>query len=543
MDAALVRKIYDELERRGVAIWIDGGWCVDALLGHQTRPHSDLDIAVETSSVPKLRSLLSEWGFSDFARPDSTSWMFVLSDAAGNKVDVHAMDIDAQGRGVLGPPELGHFYPAGALDGAGVVDGAPVRCVAPEVMVQFKMSFEQREIDRADVAALCERFGINALDPATGALLILPAWSCPRAMLARSRNDERAGGSLLRRSRLRDQPRTPDNRMVAVNVGKKTSSPLLLRNDGRPPQEGLPDDPEPSWQSRGFNTLLRLLPFKKRLASAAIVQERVRRLTSQPASHEPVRLGRGVEITKKIVAGWPVYYMASSANREVDAQVIFLHGGGYIQEIVPAQWRFIGYLTRYAPARCIVPIFPLAPRGTANEVVPATAELVRNLLDNAGPDNVTLIGNSSGAGLMLATVQRLRDSGFPQPKMMVLISPWLDASISRKEQEALAARDPMQAVPGLVAAGRLYAGDLDVAHPYVSPLNGDLRDLAPMMVFSGTRDLLYPDSIDLARKAERVGAPVELHLRKGQPHNYALLPTPEGREARALIARAVASRP
>jgi acetyl esterase/lipase len=122
----------------------------------------------------------------------------------------------------------------------------------------------------------------------------------------------------------------------------------------------------------------------------------------------------------------------------------------------------------------------------------------------------------------------------------VLISPGADFKISRPEQVAIAARDPINDIPGAREAGRLYAGDLDVAHPYVSPLNGDFRGLAPMIVFSGTRDLFYPDSIDLAAKARAAGVPVELHLRRDQPHNYAGMPTPEGRQARAIILRAVA---
>jgi acetyl esterase/lipase len=61
-----------------------------------------------------------------------------------------------------------------------------------------------------------------------------------------------------------------------------------------------------------------------------------------------------------------------------------------------------------------------------------------------------------------------------------------------------------------------------------------------MIVFSGTRDLLYPDSVELAAKVRAAGGLIELHLREGQPHNYAGMPTPEGREARAIILRAVA---
>src|SRR5262245_66656648 len=106
--------------------------------------------------------------------------------------------------------------------------------------------------------------------------------------------------------------------------------------------------------------------------------------------------------------------------------------------------------------------------------------LLRKLLENVGPAKVMVAGNSAGGGLGLAAAQWLRDSGYRQPDGLVLITPWLDDSISRPEQMTIAAHDPIQAIPGLTEAGRLYAGDLNVAHPYVSPLNGDFRGLAPI---------------------------------------------------------------
>lgn len=122
----------------------------------------------------------------------------------------------------------------------------------------------------------------------------------------------------------------------------------------------------------------------------------------------------------------------------------------------------------------------------------------------------------------------------------MLISPGVNASIDRPGELAIAACDPMQDIPGILEAGRLYAGDLDVTHPYVSPSNGDFHGLAPMVVFAGTLDLIYPDSIDLAAKAQAAVVPVEFHLRQGQPHNYAAMPTPEGRQSRAIILRFLA---
>ena len=313
----------------------------------------------------------------------------------------------------------------------------------------------------------------------------------------------------------------------------------VLNDDGRTTREWLPDNTEPSWQSRCINGLLRLLPIKKQTASADAVRERVRKLTLQKPSHEPTGLGRGVEVTFKNWARWPVYYPEPMTDPNVNNYVVFLHGGGFINEIVRAHWRIVGWLTRHAPARCIVPIYPLAPHATAGEVVPVVGDLLRKLLEDAGPVSVTVVGNSAGAGLGLAAAQWLRDGGHRQPSGMVLISPGINASLKSPERLAIVARDPVLDIPGIIEGARLYAGDLDLTHPYVSPLNGDFHGLAPMLIFSGTYDLLYPDSIALAAKARAAGVPVELHLRKGQPHNYAGMPTPEGRQAREIILRAV----
>ncbi|WP_157788441.1 alpha/beta hydrolase fold domain-containing protein, partial [Bradyrhizobium japonicum] len=166
-------------------------------------------------------------------------------------------------------------------------------------------------------------------------------------------------------------------------------------------------DPAPSLQSRALNLLLRQLPYKQQLASAEAVQEHVQKLALQPVSFEPPNLGRGVEVTLTKMGGWPVYYTAPSSGHEGCNHVMFLHGGGFINEIVPAHWRFVAQMTRKARIVCVVPIYPLAPRATAKDVVPATAELLRMLLEDAGPSKVTVVGNSAGASLALAACQWL----------------------------------------------------------------------------------------------------------------------------------------
>jgi len=301
-------------------------------------------------------------------------------------------------------------------------------------------------------------------------------------------------------------------------------------------------DVQPSLRSRLMDHLILLSGRRKWWASAAVVQERTRKLALRPAPHRPARLGHKVKVDPRFAEGWVVYHVEPAKSGSAQHHVIFLHGGAYVHEIVGTHWKFVGYLVKQTSAHCVVPIYPLAPHGTAKEVVPATGRMLRDLIEAVGAQNVTVVGNSAGGGLSVAAAQWLREAGLPQPNALILICPGANGMLNQCTQ-ADAACDVMQDIPGMIEAFRMYAGDLDVAHPFVSPLNGSFEGLAPMLIFTGTHDLYHPDIVTLANKAARAGVPVEMHVRNGLQHNYPLLPTPEGREARRIIARAVSGFP
>jgi lincosamide nucleotidyltransferase A/C/D/E len=54
MSAADVLDVTSRLEAAGISFWLDGGWGVDALVGRETRPHSDLDLVVRLDPRPKV---------------------------------------------------------------------------------------------------------------------------------------------------------------------------------------------------------------------------------------------------------------------------------------------------------------------------------------------------------------------------------------------------------------------------------------------------------------------------------------------------------
>src|SRR5262249_33288058 len=154
----------------------------------------------------------------------------------------------------------------------------------------------------------------------------------------------------------------------------------------------------------------------------------------RPASHRPLRLSRNVKVDLRFAEGWPVYHVEPARTGRAQHHVVYLHGGAYVHEIVASHWRFVSYLVDEANTLCVVPIYPLAPRGTAKEVVPATGLILRELIQTVGAQNVTIVGNSAGGGLSLAAAQWLRDTGNPQPNALILICPGVNGSLNQCTQ-------------------------------------------------------------------------------------------------------------
>jgi len=156
-----VIEIYSTFRELGVRIWIDGGWGVDALLERQTRPHKDLDIAIQEKDLATLEQVLSAQGYRRIKPEIERPFNFVLGDDEGHEIDVHVIVLNEHGNGIYGPAENGHMYPADSLQGSGTIDGHSVSCVSPEWMVRFHSGYELKGKDFRDVSALCEKYGIE----------------------------------------------------------------------------------------------------------------------------------------------------------------------------------------------------------------------------------------------------------------------------------------------------------------------------------------------------------------------------------------------
>jgi acetyl esterase/lipase len=295
----------------------------------------------------------------------------------------------------------------------------------------------------------------------------------------------------------------------------------------------------PSAISQIVPPLLRLLRFKRTFATAAATRARIAEVSLRPESFAPPRrLPGNVQIGVSHDTGWPVYVV--TPRRTASGQhVVYSHGGSWVFEIKPPHWRLIAELAAGAGATVTVPIYPLAPTGTAGTVVPAIADLLATLAERHGAEHVTAMGDSAGGQISLSAALLLRDRGIPPLHRTVLIAPALDLSLSNPAIDQVEPEDPWLARPGIRAAIDLWRAELPIEDPLVSPLAADMAGLGPLTVFSGTRDITHPDIRLLVAKALDAGVEVDYHQADGMVHVYPLLPIPEGRQARAAILSAV----
>jgi lincosamide nucleotidyltransferase A/C/D/E len=149
-----VLRVSATLTRAGIPHWAGGGWGVDALVGRQTRPHRDLDLAVDAARFEETVGLLTALGY----RPE-TDWLPVRLELAADGerwVDLHPVVFDAGGEGRQSGPDGSHFaYPAADLV-TGALAGHPLPCLSARLQRAFHSGYPPRAVDEADLARLAE---------------------------------------------------------------------------------------------------------------------------------------------------------------------------------------------------------------------------------------------------------------------------------------------------------------------------------------------------------------------------------------------------
>lgn len=293
-------------------------------------------------------------------------------------------------------------------------------------------------------------------------------------------------------------------------------------------QENEPDNLHPSDEARQMIERFSNLPLSgvldcEKVESARTVMQGLRILVPLPA---------GVNIEPVDADDVPAAWFIPDGAPEAPV-IYYLHGGGYIAGSLNDGYRsYIARLAKFSGLRVFAIEYRLAPENPYPAALEDSLTAFDWLLNEVSLDQIVIAGDSAGGNLTLATLLVLKQSEVDMPVGAVLISPWLDMTLSGTTVESMASVEPVLSADGLTNDAECYANGIPLDDPRVSPLFADLSGLPPVVLHVGTGEILLADSTRFARRMQQFGGDVTLNVWDGMIHVWALYSAtlPEGQQ-------------
>lgn len=232
--------------------------------------------------------------------------------------------------------------------------------------------------------------------------------------------------------------------------------------------------------------------------------------------------------TKKTEDNMDTYYLNSNDS---NLSIFFIHGGACVSQASEQHWLFMQKVSKQLNAEIIAPIYPLAPYHTYEEVYEKLINLYASWKQTHPDRKAVFMGDSAGGGIVLGLALRLRDIDIQNASQIVLISPWVDFTMTNPDISYYEKKDGMLSVGSLKAAATIWAGETDTADPRISAINANLSGLPDMLIIQGTAELFYPDVMLFWEKAKHAGISVKMIVGENLPHVYPILSIPESKKA------------
>ena len=241
---------------------------------------------------------------------------------------------------------------------------------------------------------------------------------------------------------------------------------------------------------------------------------------------------------EKVNAGGPDALWVNAAKNNNQATILYLHGGGYTMGSAQTHTGITGVLSELSQIRVLSVDYRLAPEDPHPAAIQDAVSAYRWLLKQGVPaKSIVIGGDSAGGGLTFATLLELKDKGESLPAAAFAISPWVDLAVTGETIATKADIDPMITLSGLYYMAALYAKDMDLRAPLISPIYADLSGLPPVLIHVGTSEMLLSDSRRIAEALKRAGVDCTLKEWEDLFHVFhSVVRIPEARIATEEIA-------
>ncbi|MDO4567164.1 MAG: alpha/beta hydrolase [Oscillospiraceae bacterium] len=240
--------------------------------------------------------------------------------------------------------------------------------------------------------------------------------------------------------------------------------------------------------------------------------------------------GSKIEVVEEPFENFKAAFVTPNEMPDSRRVLLYLHGGAYVAGGLEYSLGFGSILALNTGIKTLCVGYRLAPEHVFPAAIDDALAAYERLLESYDAQNISLVGESAGGGLLLALMYRLKDENKPLPRSAVALSPWTDLTLSGESYTANEEIDPTLSKESLRFDARLYAAD-ELKDPYVSPLFGLPTGFPKTLIYVGECEMLLDDSRRMAELLLRAGCDCELHIAEGMWHVYVLFGMPESREA------------
>lgn len=225
------------------------------------------------------------------------------------------------------------------------------------------------------------------------------------------------------------------------------------------------------------------------------------------------------------------YYRMNSKGKN-ENKVFYIHGGAYVCEMMDQHIMMLDKIASSLDTEIIIPIYLLAPEHNYKESYKEVVSLYRSMISQYEAKNLILMGDSAGGGYALGLSMYLRNHGIRQPRELILLSPWVDITMSNPSITAKLSRgDKILDLHSLIDCGSEWAGESNPKDYLLSPIYGDFIGLPRITSFVGTSEIFFPDCQRLHKKLSEEKVENTLRKYNKMQHVFPALPIPEAEES------------
>ena len=157
----------------------------------------------------------------------------------------------------------------------------------------------------------------------------------------------------------------------------------------------------------------------------------------------PIKLKVPVRKTTTTVGEYSMPVFIVNGGTKAKKTVLYIHVGAYLSHANQDHWRAAERIAEETGVTVVIPMYPLAPVHIFEEAYTLLHDLYSSLRKTVGAQNIVLAGDSAGGALALGLCEELAKKGEDMPGRLILISPWVDATMSHAGMEEMEKHDPM----------------------------------------------------------------------------------------------------